>query len=286
MKAHWLKGILLLAIGAGCAQGGGAAPSALSPVAIAVSPPIVRLQTGAGGSTRFKIAVTNVGPEAVSVRAMTRDLTLAPDGTPLVGARGKDPWSCAAWIDLQPLRLDLGPEAFQEVVCTLKVPRGVRGGRYAAVLFEALHLQRPVGSGLRVSARVGTVVMETVPRTGRPDGEVAALRATAREDGADISVDVRNTGNIDVKVTGSAVVFDAAGRVAGRVMLNGGTGTVLPGGIRTLTGRWTPLRPAPGSHLVEARIFIPRRGVVRGRTALVLSDTSAESEPEEVMPAG
>ena len=277
MRMLFITGTLAALLGLCCVSGGGASPP-VSPVAIAISPPLLRFQTGAGGVTRFKITVANQGRDPVRVEAMTRDLTLAPDGTPLVGARGEDRWSCAAWIAVEPGWMDLGPEGSREVNCTLRVPRAVTGGRYAAVLFRAENPRAPVGSGLRVDARVGTVVMQAVPRTGRPNGEVAAIRAIPTAKGADLAVDVRNTGNVDLKASGSAVVFDAGGRVVGRVRLEGGTGTVLPDGVRTLAGRWAPLRPAPGDYVVEARIVLPGRGIVRGRGAFVASKPEVKSQ--------
>ncbi|HUT73936.1 MAG TPA: hypothetical protein VM221_03760 [Armatimonadota bacterium] len=271
MTVRWAAAAIMLALSAEGALAEGAPGPGAAPVAIAVSPPIVRLRTGAGGSARFKITVSNVGRQQVHIEAVTRDITLTPDGMPLVGARGEDRWSCAGWIEVRPERMELRPQASQEVVCTLKVPRGVTGGRYASVLFQAQHLRPPTGVGLRVEARLGALVMQTVPLTGRPAAEVALMQATPHDGGVEVVVEVRNTGNIDFKATGSAVVYDAGGRVAGRIGLNGGTGTVLPDGVRRLTGTWTPRRLAAGDYVVEARIAIPGRGTLRGRTSVVVS---------------
>jgi hypothetical protein len=107
-------------------------------------------------------------------------------------------------------------------------------------MFEAVPAARSSdGSQLSIAARTGTIVLETVPRSYVREGEIVEARASAKRGGeVEIVGYFRNTGNVHAQVRPSCVIRNGEGRVVDRVKMDAGTGTVLPGGTRQLSGVW------------------------------------------------
>jgi len=115
-------------------------------------------------------------------------------------------------------------------------------------------------SKLLVQSVTGCVLMLTVsgPATVRAEAKEPQAAVDAQTGIAKFTFPVQNTGEIHVKCNGQAVVFGPDGRVAARLPLDVGTGTILPGGIRSLTASWRlPKSPEPGEYRVQGRVSVP-----------------------------
>ncbi len=234
---------------------------ALGALSISVAPPLLDLSIPPGGNESFRLTVRNIGDIDVRIKPSIADLELTPTGeaVPVEPAGGK--WSCAEWITLDLSEFTLAPGDRRNIDFTIKVPMGVRGGRYCVITFEASPIRRRHQSGFSVSTKTGTIIMETVPRRTTRSGEISSLKVTTFPEEGEVRLVAlfKNTGNVHVKIKPGAVIKNTEGRIVDRVKMNAGTGTVLPDGVRKITGIWSNKRKMkPGSYLAE--VYVDYRG--------------------------
>jgi hypothetical protein len=232
-------------------------------VSLGVTPPIVELEVPAGGDEVVELKVFNGGDSRLSVTAYASAIKLGPEGTPVPLEKREGKWSCADWISLDQDKFELLHGERKLVRATLKVPHGAKGGRYAAILFEAMPTAAQPGTGdITVGTRVGTIVLQTIPRTLERSGKIESVKV-AREAADTMQFVVRfmNTGNVHVKARGSVLIKNSEGDMIDRVPLEVGTGTVLPDGIREFRGVWSnPRRMKKGEYTGEVRVSCPGMG--------------------------
>lgn len=226
-------------------------------ISVGVVPPIIELSVPGGGTRVFDLEVYNQGDAALNIQTYMRGLALDSIGVPVPLEDVEEQWSCADWITLDKSEFELPSGETGKVRATMRVPRGVTGGRYATIVFEATPvIHDRTDMEVAIGARVGTIVMESVPRTLVKDGEISQVRVShAKKEEVRFKVLFRNTGNVHVRVDGSVVIRNSAGRIVDRVPLDVDTGTVLPGGLRVFGATWSnPRRMWSGDHSAEIRI--------------------------------
>jgi hypothetical protein len=241
---------------------------ALCQISITVAPPLVESSIAAGGLRTFKLVVSNLGNKPVDIEGYTCDLKLNLDGTPLVLEPGLSSYSCAKWIELTNDKFTLDPGSKKEIGAKIRVPRGVRGGRYAVILFESLSSDRTKRGNVILGARLGTILMVSIPWTLKREAEISQIKVeevpvAPREGGqgktliqpVDFIVSLKNMGNVHIQANGSVVIKNDEGRIIDRIPLEVGTGTVLPEGVRDFQGSWSnPRKMVKGKYTAEARI--------------------------------
>jgi len=226
-------------------------------ISLSVSPYLLEFEVPAGGVKTFTLTLYNEGDEKAEIRAYLRSLHLSLTGEPQPGESEEGDFSCASWISLSPSGFTVEPEGKKKITGILKVPRGERGGRYACILFETDSGRTK--ESVRISTRLGVVVMMSIPRTGRREGKIVNFSAAPTEKGVSFKVIFINTGNIHLKTTSSLVRMDEEERIVDRINLSGGTGTVLPSEAREFSGIWTrKTKMVPGKkYIAEVRVIFP-----------------------------
>jgi hypothetical protein len=225
-------------------------------LSVSVIPPILEISVQPGGKKVFSLAVRNTGDLRVRMTPRVMDLNLTPTGAALPVERGTSQWSCADWVSVDTQEFELKPGQKKEISMVLKVPRGVTGGRYCVVIFDAhpagIEKQEP---HLAISARTGTIIMETIPRRPIRKGEITDVSVVKADEAIDIVAHFRNDGNIHVQTKPTCVIKNPDGRIVDRVKMDAGTGTVLPEGIRRIRGTWANSRKMkPGSYVAEVGV--------------------------------
>ncbi len=233
-------------------------------ISISVLPPILDLSVPPGSREQISLTVKNLGGSMVEVSPAVMDLMLGPTGAALPVAPGEGAPSCAAWVSMDESGFSLGPgeSAVRDVV--FAVPRGVAGGTYCVIVFEAREAERIApGPSLNISARTGTIIMETASRRSRRSGEIIDVKVTRNgEHEVGIVALFKNTGEIHLKIRPSCVIHNREGRVIDRLETDAGTGTVLPGGIREIRATWDNQRKmVPGTY--EVRVSVDFTGARR-----------------------
>jgi hypothetical protein len=230
---------------------------AFATISVSVLPPILDLSVPPGGRRELALTIKNLGSSRVDVQPAVMDVMLEPTGAALPVEPGKGAPSCAAWVSMDQSGFSLAPgqSAVHDVV--FEVPRGVAGGRYCVIVFEAREAERSApGPSLNISTRTGTIIMETASRRSRRGGEIVDIK-TGRNGDHEVGIVAlfKNTGEIHLKIRPSCLVRNREGRVIDRLSVDAGTGTVLPGGIRQISATWNNGRKmVPGSYRAEVAV--------------------------------
>ncbi len=231
-----------------------------------VAPQVVELEVPPGGRQRFTITVINESEKATArLLAYTADVYESELGLYKVKDRDTtNPFSCADWIEINPETLILKPGDGMEVQCQIKVPRGVKGGRYAAIVFELLpeekkgeakasivyHFRMPAYVELTVKKRGATRKAEITEFKVVKTGELKRYRKRFGPDKLLFMAKVKNLGDIHIFAKGRVIIRDGSGRRVREIQLGAGRGLILPQAevwMRSLTGRLPH-----GSYTAEA----------------------------------
>ena len=226
-------------------------------ISVSVLPPIVDLSVPPGGRNEFSLTIKNIGGSTIDVSPAVMDLVLGPTGAALPVGPGEGAPSCADWVSMDKSGFSLGPGESLVRDVVFAVPRGVAGGRYCAIVFEAREAEIAApGPTLNISTRTGTIIMETASRRSRRSGEFIDMKVTKSAAGeVGVLASFKNTGEIHLKIRPSCLIRSAEGRVIDRLEADAGTGTVLPGGIRQIQGTWNnPRKMQPGTYRAEVSV--------------------------------
>jgi hypothetical protein len=231
--------------------------NALAGLSLSVVPPILDLAVPPGEKKEFTLTIKNLGDSRVEVSPAVMDLALGKTGAAMPVEAGQGAPSCAGWVAMDLSGFSLGPGASVSRNVMFKVPRGVAGGAYCVIVFKAQEAEpRGAGSSLNISTRTGTILMETTTRRSRSSGEIVELAATRLESGGVAVVGLfKNTGEVHLQIRPSCVIRNSEGRVVDRLKTDAGTGTVLPGGIRQISGTWDDKRKMePGTYQAQMAV--------------------------------
>jgi len=237
-----------------------------------VSPPRVELRLGAGAAETNVIVVRNEGARAARVKVYLEDWTLTPTGGINYLRAGKDPRSCAAWLQVNPRDFRLEPGLSRQVRYTLTVPPGAKeGGYHTAILFEFM----PAVAGLvlgekRMGAhgRIATIVYETV---GKPEikAQLQDFQVSLEKKGLVFKLVLANQGEGHFRLKGSKImVKNSQGREAALVKIP--DIPVLPKSSRELEIKEDLTLP-PGEYRAEAVVDVGRRELLGRKKAFVIS---------------
>jgi len=162
------------------------------------------------------------------------------------------PLSCAPWISFSPAEFTIPAFGNQAINYIVKVPKDVVGGHYAVLFFETI-MTKPVpeqGIGLGVAVRIGSLFyIEPQGTIKREIGiEKLSLDRTSENSPLNISLDFKNSGNVDIIASGNFDLMNRAGMVYARGEFN--QVYTFPNDVATLKGKWKESIPAGKYDLI------------------------------------
>jgi P pilus assembly chaperone PapD len=182
-------------------------------VSISVSPIRVEHLVKQGEKGTDTISVTNDGTAPARLKVSVEDWALTRDGNPMFIKVGKNPYSCAEWIRINPVDFRVDPGQTREVRYTVTVPGGIEdGGFRVAIIFETVPEVMPGEKAKRVylKGRIATIVYEVVGKP-IPQGHANSLKADLKKEGMDFILALQNTGKVHFRTKGSITVKDSNG---------------------------------------------------------------------------
>jgi len=185
-------------------------------VSISVSPIRVEHLVKQGEKGTDTISVTNDGTASTRLKVSIEDWSLTRDGNPMFLKVGKNPYSCADWIRINPVDFRVDPGQTREVRYTVTVPEGIEdGGFRVAIIFETVPEVMPGEKAKRVylKGRIATIVYEVVGKP-IPEGHANSLKADLKKEGMDFILALQNTGKVHFRTKGSITVKDSNGNKA------------------------------------------------------------------------
>jgi P pilus assembly chaperone PapD len=180
------------------------------------------------------ILVTNDGTTSTRVKVSIEDWTLTQDGNPMFMKAGKNPYSCADWIRINPVDFRIAGGQTKEVRYTVTVPQGIEDGGYrTAIIFETVPDVTPGEKKKRmlIKGRIAAVLYEVVGKP-IPQGYVTSLRAEPKKGGINFILVLQNTGKVHYRAKGTITVTDSKGENVFEAEIP--DAPVLPGGEREI----------------------------------------------------
>src|SRR5579875_1363895 len=121
-----------------------------------VIPTKIELATASGKTETIPVTVRNGGDSPVHVQASLTDFTTAANGQYVFLPPGKNPYSLATWMTVNPREFDIPPGQFQQVRVSLTVPEA-KSGEYSTIVFFQTRPSRKPGS-IGFSERIASKV--------------------------------------------------------------------------------------------------------------------------------
>lgn len=250
--------------------------ASISPVysqwTISLNPMLVPVELSPGDKVAVSFMLINESTTAkpAQFKVYPSDVIEDRSGSYKPIKKGPSSYSAANWITIEESsQFELGPMEGREILAIISVPRGVYGGKYAAVVFELIPEEAPLGErlgGTVFSQQLVSVIEITI--TGRkvtPKAHISSLEVKSTgedpeyreqygENGLIFSGSLTNDGNIHVFGKGSLIIRDSTGRRRiTEIPLGGGRGTVLPESTVDFVSIMRKQLP-PGNYIAEARI--------------------------------
>lgn len=218
-----------------------------------ISPPVIELTADPGQTITTHIRVRNVTQGILIAKGKADDFGAGSDesGQPklLLDETGATRYSLKYWVQGVP-DMQLAPQELKDATITIAVPRNAEpGGHFGVIRFTAVppDLQ---GTGVALSASVGTLVLLRVSGAVTEKLSVEQF-ATMRgenptsffENGpVNFLVRIKNEGTVHDAPKGSVTVYNLFGRKEASVAVNPNGGNVLPDSIRRFE------QNLPGTH--------------------------------------
>lgn len=238
-------------------------------MSLSFAPMLVELTATPGSVSVFEVLMMNDSRSATAdFLVYIADVVQKPNGDYGIVDAGKSEHSCAKWMKLSADKATVRPGEAFEVKGTLTVPRGVWGGRYAAVVFELVPEQRTgehaFASSTFVQRFVSVVEIAIPARQVQKSLDVTSFSVTQASEKptyADrygtqaviLTAEVKNGGDIHVFARGSMILRDSAGKRLREIPLGTGRGIVIPGAAVNFSSV-LPAGLAPGDYVADISV--------------------------------
>lgn len=219
-----------------------AEPTNTSGQALEIAPPVVNLTLNPGQSVTTQINLRGVSSERLLVTGEVNDFEAAgEDGTPkiLLEEAEPSPYSIRDWVSPLP-QLVLEPRQIRDMPVTIRVPHDAApGGYFGVIRFSAVPPELE-GTGVSLSASLGSLVLIRVNGEAKESMEIAEF--SANKDGKSGSLfestpiqfieRIKNTGNVHEQPAGQVTITDMFGKKVATLNVNLPPRNVLPNSTR------------------------------------------------------
>ncbi|MEJ5229513.1 MAG: hypothetical protein WHT65_05885 [Pseudothermotoga sp.] len=231
-----------------------------------LDPMVVTKNVSQGDKFSYNIFLENADEfNPVGIEVLVADVVQDIEGNYNVAQAGTTNYSAAKWIKVSPATFTLQPAGGQIITVEVTVPRGIVGGRYAAIVFRIVPpSQKPevLPEAMGIAAQFQFQLpsfLELVVEAGRKRMEayateievqkiteipsLAEIMQTVGKDANVFSATVVNKSNIHVEVTGELTIKTKEGRTIAKMPLGAGRGVILPEAkvkIRSITLQQLP----------------------------------------------
>ena len=213
--------------------------------ALEIAPPVLNLRADPGATIKSTISLRDVSTSPLVVRNQINDFVAAgEDGTPKLlleenGDTETSPYSLKDWV--QPLpEFTLQPREVNQLPLTIRVPANAApGGYYAVVRFTASPPGLD-GSGVSLSASLGTLILLRVNGDAKEAMSIEEFAATKNgspnwlfeSPPINFVTRIRNGGSSHEQPSGQIAIKDMFGNAVANVNVNLSQNNVLPASVR------------------------------------------------------
>jgi len=227
-------------------------------VSFMMMPLIQDVETKAGEEKNLEfIVLTGPGKfQTIHLRIYLLDFNLTQEGEIQFFPSGTLKRSCALWCKINHSLIDMQPQEKREITVTIKTPKKVYGGYYAALVVESI----PKASAkLDVSTieiwRVISLIEVTIKgeETIHKKAIISEIKVQHKSENKNLifKVTLNNEGNVHIKAEGTLSIQNMKGKVIAEIPLRAGGGTVLPDSSRDFTAIYKEKLPS-GDYTARA----------------------------------
>lgn len=215
-------------------------------MSFSVSPSIVKFETVQGGIKTFDLSFFNQGENTIRVDVKLMDLRLDAKGVPIISELSKNKPQWARFVSLNKTKFTVGAKQYEKIHVTLNTPRGRVGGGYFAIVFntnapKSSKKSKHKQNLMTIGGQLPALFIGEVSRTGKRKAQIiksAINKAPYTQDKPlKMRFVLKNTGTTHVNVSGD-VLLRYNNKVIGRLMLESGSGLILPQGERYFVASW------------------------------------------------
>lgn len=236
---------LLIVLGAATAQAAPTTqPSATSGSgqAFEIAPPLLPVKGDPGSTVKAEILLRNISKTDLFVTSEVNDFTAeGEDGTPklLLDATEPNPYSLKPWVNIK-TGFTLKTKQLEKLPVTITIPKNAAPGGYYGVIRFSGRPPELEGTGVSLSASLGSLVFLTV--NGAAQEEVTVEEFSVNNGGKAGKIfenppltfveRLKNNGNIHEGPTGLVTVKDMFGKTLATLTVNSPPRNILPHTIR------------------------------------------------------
>ena len=236
------------------------------------SPMEHHLQVPAGGEGSARMAIRNTADSTITLKLYLSDSSFDTEGREQDADPGEVARSCAPWVQLQDVLMEIAPGETRHTELRLRVPGDAAGSYWTKLYIEEIGGPAPprTSDGERrfrvlMRQRVGIRIFQDVPGTQVLDAAVTGVQVRPSEgNGREISVKVANRGTALLRCHGHLEIRDPHGDVSEVIPLgSNGEFWIFPGNHRSLSvASDVPL--SPGTYTALAVVDFGGEHLVAG----------------------
>lgn len=191
-----------------------------------------------GRSYAGSIEVSNPEDTPQELKAYQTDFSFNAEGSTTYGEAASTPRSNASWISLSPRAITLPAHGAASIQFSVNVPadQTMTGTYWSIIMVEpiaagsaesSLGDGKTPGLGIKQNLRYGVQIVTTVKDSGKRDLKFEKISVKAEKGKRTLVVDASATGEIWLRATAWAELYDSKGALVGR--FEGGKKRIFPG---------------------------------------------------------
>jgi hypothetical protein len=209
-------------------------------VSIGISPVVFELSGNAGELIENQVKVTNPSDNTVGIKMTVEDI--APTGEAgfvTVEPAETETYSLAGWTRVDPTEFTLAPNEERWVKFTVTIPPNAEpGGHYGSIVAGSNIIAGSEVTGAGIVARVGVLVLLTVPGEMKENLTVSEFKAPVYSEKGPINFEIKfqNIGTVHTKPRGLITITNLLGKKVADISFP--ERNVLPSAIRKFDATW------------------------------------------------
>lgn len=233
---------LVVLFGASTVQAAPASQPINSGQAFEIAPPLLPVKGDPGSTAKAEILLRNISKTDLFVTSEVNDFTAdGEDGTPklLLDTTEPNPYSLRPWVNIK-TGFTLKSKELTKLPVTITIPKDAAPGGYYGVIRFSGRPPELEGTGVSLSASLGSLVFLTVNGAAKEDVAVSEFsvnnggKAGTLFEAPPLNFVERfkNNGNIHEQPTGIVTITDMFGKTLATLTVNSPPRNILPRTIR------------------------------------------------------
>ena len=183
--------------------------SSSAQVSVSLRPVKYILEINAGDDYNDEIVVINNSPQTITLRADLQDFVPTGEASINFVPHAGPGTSLVDWFSIDRAPMVFAPNEEKRIPFTIKVPANAAPGSHlAAIFFNTEPGSGGVGSGVGITARVGSLVMVAVPGEITKTGRVEKFIGPTRVENGPLNFTIKyyNSGKVHYKPEGRVII--------------------------------------------------------------------------------